>query len=116
MWAVGIVTYILLCGFPPFFSKKEYKDENFMSNAPFWLFFNDNTEMLQQEIMAGKVEFPEPFWSRVSPEAKEFVSGLLRKNPGKRFTAEQGLRHVWIVKVGGYFGGDSEVLGGYNPK
>ena len=115
MWSLGVITYILLCGFPPFFSKKEYKEESYLNNAPFWFFFNDNTEMLRQEILNGKIEFPDPFWGKVSSEglnfhfnltchvtfylAKDFVSGLLRVNRIERLTAEQALKHTWIVNV-----------------
>jgi serine/threonine protein kinase len=89
-----------LCGFPPFFSKKEYQEnENLLRDAPFWLFFNDNTDLLKQQIMQGKINFPDPFWSNVSDEAKEFVSKLLKVDPHDRLTAEQALQDTWIVKV-----------------
>ena len=49
------------------------------------------------------MEFPEPYWSKVSSEAKDFVMGLLKKSPGGRMTSEQALKHVWIVKVKNIF-------------
>ncbi len=70
-----------------------------MRDAPFWLFFNDNTDWLKEQIMQGKIDFPTPFWDNVSLEAKDFVSSLLKVSPQARMTAQLALQHTWIVKV-----------------
>mmetsp|Transcript_18315 Transcript_18315/g.53410 ORF Transcript_18315/g.53410 Transcript_18315/m.53410 type:complete len:319 (+) Transcript_18315:62-1018(+) len=77
MWSVGVIVYILLCGFPPFYA--------------------DNDAQLFQQIKAGKYEFLRPYWDPVSPMAKEFVSKLLVVDPKRRLTAEAALDHPWLA-------------------
>ncbi len=97
IWSVGVITYILLCGFPPFFSSNALKDIDYLSCAPFWFFFNSDTKELRDEIRNGQVNFPSPFWDAVSDEAKSFLRALLTVNEEQRLTAEQALQHEWIV-------------------
>ena len=94
MWALGVIAYILLCGFPPFFSEEHYKD--MVNNAPFWFFFNDETPLLIDQIKRGSVSYPDSHWSRLSPQAKSFVQSLLLVDPAKRATAREALNHPWM--------------------
>ena len=76
IWSVGIVAYILLCGYPP---------------------FNGETDLdIFETIKQADFNFPSRAWKHVSPEAKDFIKCLLRKDPRKRFTAEEALKHPWI--------------------
>jgi len=77
MWSIGVILYILLCGFPPF--------------------YHENAEAIFALIQAGKFSFPEPYWTKVSPSAKELVSLLLKLDAKERLTAQQALEHPWIV-------------------
>lgn len=77
MWSTGVIVYILLCGFPPFYA--------------------ENDALLFQQIKAGKYEFLRPYWDPVSDLAKDFVSKLLVVDPKRRMTAEQALEHPWLV-------------------
>ena len=95
MWALGVMAYILLCGFPPFFSQEHYKD--MVNNAPFWFFFNDETDTLIDQIKRGKVAYPDSHWSKLSKEAKSFVQSLLVVDPKVRATAEASLNHAWMT-------------------
>ncbi|XP_070601700.1 calcium/calmodulin-dependent protein kinase type 1G isoform X2 [Erythrolamprus reginae] len=75
-WSIGVITYILLCGYPPFYEETESK--------------------LFEKIREGYFEFDSPFWDDISESAKDFISHLLEKDPNKRFTCEKALRHPWI--------------------
>ncbi|KAG8459848.1 hypothetical protein KFE25_014411 [Diacronema lutheri] len=77
MWSVGVILYILLCGFPPF--------------------YEEELPRLFATIMAGRYDFPSPWWDTVSADAKDLVNKLLVVDPKKRLTAEQVLKHPWIV-------------------
>jgi hypothetical protein len=77
MWSVGVITYILLCGFPPFY------DEN-------------NAELFRQ-IKAGAYDFPSPYWDEVSDLAKDLISRLLVVDPAKRLSAAEVLAHPWVA-------------------
>eukprot|EP00754_Rhynchopus_humris_P025434 Rhum_TRINITY_DN14945_c6_g1::Rhum_TRINITY_DN14945_c6_g1_i1::g.130917::m.130917/K08794/CAMK1; calcium/calmodulin-dependent protein kinase I len=76
MWSVGVIVYVLLCGFCPF--------------------FDENTPALFRAITAGKYSFPDPYWKSISDEAKDFIRRLLVVNPEQRMTPEQALQHPWI--------------------
>lgn len=78
MWAAGVITYIMLCGFPPFRSAKKDQDELF------------------DLIMEGDYEFLSPYWDNVSNEAKDLISKLLVVNHNERYSAEEVLSHPWI--------------------
>ncbi|CAB1106925.1 unnamed protein product [Ectocarpus sp. CCAP 1310/34] len=76
-WGVGVVTHILLCGFPPFNSSR--------------------TEKLFRLIKKGRVSFEDACWRSVSQNAMDFVSALLRVDPDTRLTTEQALQHPWLT-------------------
>ena len=78
-WALGVITYIILCGFPPF-----YPD-------------GDDMAPMFENIKRGKFRFLEPYWDKVSDSAKDLVLKLLVTDPKKRLTAEQVLAHKWVV-------------------
>lgn len=77
LWSIGIVLYILLCGFPPF--------------------YNENTVKLYECIKKGSFEYPSPFWDNVSEDAKDLINRLLVVDPKKRLTAIDALNHNWIT-------------------
>lgn len=75
-WAVGVMTYQLLCGTLPFQSK--------------------NNAELYDKILNQKLDFPEEKWAGVSANAKDFVSRLLVANPKERMSIDEALRHSWV--------------------
>lgn len=75
-WSVGVITYMLLTGTPPFRGDKD--------------------EAVLNAVKAAKYVMTGPRWEHISDAAKDFVSCLLRKNPKHRLTAEQALRHPWL--------------------
>ena len=78
-WSVGIVTFFLLCGYLPFDNK--------------------NSDEVFRQIIEDPLPFLENIWKDVSDEAKDFVAGLLVKNPEKRFNIEKVLEHPWIKSL-----------------
>uniref|UniRef100_A0A3B4AUE6 non-specific serine/threonine protein kinase n=1 Tax=Periophthalmus magnuspinnatus TaxID=409849 RepID=A0A3B4AUE6_9GOBI len=79
IWAAGVITYILLCGFPPFRSENNVQEELF------------------DQILRGKLEFPSPDWDNISLPAKMLISQMLQVNVDARFTAEEVLSHPWVT-------------------
>jgi serine/threonine protein kinase len=80
MWSIGVITYILLCGFPPF--------------------YGDTLPIIFEKILAAQYDFPAEYWDEVSPEAKAFIKNLLAKEPEHRLTAKQALAHPWLAGQG----------------
>ncbi|KAJ8372806.1 hypothetical protein AAFF_G00276610 [Aldrovandia affinis] len=77
-WSIGVITYILLCGYPPFYEETETR--------------------LFSKIMKAQYEFDSPFWDNISEsESKDFIRNMMHKNPKNRFSTEQALRHPWII-------------------
>jgi len=77
LWSLGVIAFILLCGYMPFSGSEEVQKTN---------------------ILAGKYTLKKDRWSTVSKEALSFVQGLLEVNPRKRFSADVALEHPWIHK------------------
>jgi calcium/calmodulin-dependent protein kinase I len=77
MWSIGVILYILLCGYPPF--------------------YEDNAPALFRKIMNVEYDFGDPVWDSVSEDAKNLVKSLLLKDPKCRLTATQILEHPWVI-------------------
>uniref|UniRef100_A0AC35EQN1 Protein kinase domain-containing protein n=1 Tax=Panagrolaimus sp. PS1159 TaxID=55785 RepID=A0AC35EQN1_9BILA len=76
LWACGVILYILLVGYPPFWDEDQHR--------------------LYNQIKAGAYDYPSPEWDTVTPEAKHLIDSMLTVNPKKRITADQALRVPWI--------------------
>ncbi|XP_056129037.1 calcium/calmodulin-dependent protein kinase IGb [Lampris incognitus] len=76
-WSIGVITYILLCGYPPFYEETETR--------------------LFSKIMKAQYEFDSPFWDDISESAKDFIRNMMQRNPNMRYTTDQALRHPWII-------------------
>jgi len=79
IWSIGVITYVLLCGFTPF--------------------YGDNQRQLFERILHAQFDFPSPEWDDISPAAKDFVKKMLVVNPAQRLTASQALAHQWIQET-----------------
>uniref|UniRef100_A0A3B3SXM4 Serine/threonine-protein kinase DCLK2 n=1 Tax=Paramormyrops kingsleyae TaxID=1676925 RepID=A0A3B3SXM4_9TELE len=84
IWAAGVITYILLCGFPPFRSENNLQKDLF------------------EQILVGKLEFPSPYWDSISDSAKELIGQMLQVNVEARYTAEDVLAHPWVTVSRGH--------------
>eukprot|EP00088_Acartia_fossae_P010390 TRINITY_DN15170_c0_g1_i1.p1 TRINITY_DN15170_c0_g1~~TRINITY_DN15170_c0_g1_i1.p1 ORF type:complete len:784 (+),score=188.70 TRINITY_DN15170_c0_g1_i1:76-2427(+) len=79
IWAIGVILYILLCGYPPFSSR------------------SNNQEELFDQILSGLFEFNSPDWDPVSYPAKELISWSLVVDPLQRYSAKEILSHPWML-------------------
>ncbi|XP_042148180.1 calcium/calmodulin-dependent protein kinase type II delta chain isoform X4 [Ixodes scapularis] len=78
IWACGVILYILLVGYPPFWDEDQHR--------------------LYMQIKAGAYDYPSPEWDTVTPEAKNLINSMLTVNPAKRITAAEALKHPWICQ------------------
>eukprot|EP00828_Plagiopyla_frontata_P013384 TRINITY_DN1790_c0_g1_i9.p1 TRINITY_DN1790_c0_g1~~TRINITY_DN1790_c0_g1_i9.p1 ORF type:complete len:334 (+),score=57.65 TRINITY_DN1790_c0_g1_i9:144-1145(+) len=77
-WSIGVILYVLLCGFPPF--------------------YEDSNEKLFEKIQTAAFDFPSPHWDSISDEAKDLIRHLLITDQSKRYTAKQIKEHQWFIK------------------
>jgi len=75
MWSLGVIIYVMLCGFPPF--------------------DGDNEAAILCNIMSLSYEFPSPEWDNVSEMGKQFITKLLTTQE-LRMTAKQAIGHAWL--------------------
>ena len=78
LWSCGVILYILLAGFPPF--QGETDDD------------------IHAKVLKGEYNIDEPELMNVTQDAKNLIKRLLTMNPTKRISAEEALKHKWIVK------------------
>jgi len=77
IWSVGIITYVMLCGYAPFRSE-DPKD-------------------IVAETQRGRIEFHDRYWKNISQEAKDFILSLLKTVPQERLTAGQAMASHWLT-------------------
>ena len=77
MWSVGVILYVLLCGYPPF--------------------ADDDQSVLFQKVRTGDYKFSEKHWGRVSDDAKELIRNLLVVHPSQRWNSKQALACKWLA-------------------
>uniref|UniRef100_A0A8D2NR39 non-specific serine/threonine protein kinase n=1 Tax=Zosterops lateralis melanops TaxID=1220523 RepID=A0A8D2NR39_ZOSLA len=82
MWSLGVIMYILLCGYPPFYSNHG------LAISP----------GMKKRIRMGQYEFPNPEWSEVSEEVKQLIRNLLKTDPTQRMTITEFMNHPWIMQ------------------
>lgn len=81
IWSLGVIMYILLCGFPPFYSNHG------LAISP----------GMKKRIRTGQYDFPNPEWQNVSQSAKDLIKGMLIVDPTGRLTIEQVMKNLWIA-------------------
>lgn len=100
LWSLGVIMYILLCGYPPFYGccgeSCGWERGEFCQNCQDQLFTC---------IQDGSYDFPEREWQYISEEAKDLIRHLLVKDASQRYTTDLVLNHNWV-----YQGGSSMLL------
>ncbi|XP_066915663.1 calcium/calmodulin-dependent protein kinase type II subunit alpha-like isoform X1 [Clytia hemisphaerica] len=76
VWACGVILYILLVGYPPFWDEDQHR--------------------LYAQIKAAAYDYPSPEWDSVTKEAKELIDLMLTVDPKRRISASDALKHKWI--------------------
>jgi calcium/calmodulin-dependent protein kinase I len=76
MWSIGVILYVMLCGFPPF--------------------YDETLPKLYKRIRHARFSFPSPYWDTISDNAKDLVKKLLVVDPTKRLSATEALDHPWL--------------------
>lgn len=79
IWSIGVITYILLCGYPPF--------------------YGDTDNQIFDSVRTARFDFPSPDWDGISDAAKDFIKSMLKRDPSKRRSAAEALEHPWILEM-----------------
>lgn len=93
VWALGVVIYVMLCGYPPFYGRCDNENCRWDQGET----CDDCQESLFRRIQLGEYDFPEEDWCEISDSAKDLIRHLLVKDVTKRFTADDVLRHPWVL-------------------
>ena len=98
LWSLGVILYTMLCGYPPFFSRRK----------------NVSSSEILEKMKEGSLTYPAEQWQAVSTEAKTLVAGLLKFNPVERLKVQNVLGSAWIKEhapiVGRLTRRDSDLL------
>jgi len=94
LWSTGVILYILLCGFPPF--------------------YEEELPALFDSILKARYDFPSPWWDNISEGAKKLVKSLLELDQNKRFTAQQVMGDEWVKNASDNDTGVAKQLKKYN--
>ena len=81
MWSLGVIIYIILCGYPPFYPERDDKDI---------------TNEMVEKIKVGHYSFPQEDWKDISSDAKDLIRKLLVVEPNKRLTSVEVITHPWL--------------------
>ena len=84
MWSLGVILYIMLCGYPPFYSE--------VPSQPI-------TQRMRRKIMSGHFDFPDREWEKISEDAKDLIRHLLCVEESERITVDDLLCHRWLVHI-----------------
>ncbi|WAR00840.1 KCC4-like protein, partial [Mya arenaria] len=92
MWSIGVIAYILLCGYEPF--------------------YDDEETIMYKKILKGNYEFDSPWWDNITENAKDFIRKLLIVDVKSRLSAVDALKHPWALTaiglmLGEHFGNTS---------
>jgi serine/threonine protein kinase len=76
MWSFGITLFVLIGGYLPFHGKTD--------------------EETSSRVIHSIVKYPKKYWDHITPQAIRFLKAVLNKDPQKRLTVQEALRHEWF--------------------
>lgn len=99
MWACGVVLYILLVGYPPFWDDDQRRMFELIKRGKYEVRRGERNERERRRseiIDSSSPQYPSPEWDSVTAAAKELIDRMLTLDQNKRITAEEALKHPWI--------------------
>lgn len=92
LWSLGVIFYIMLCGYPPFYGECDAADCGWDRGLP----CQDCQDSLFARIQKGEYYFPDEDWAHISPQAKDLIRHLLVKDASQRYTVDDVIHHDWL--------------------
>jgi len=79
VWSVGVVLFVMLVGYPPFYGETDAE--------------------IAEQVMNAEVDLTQARWTNISDEAKDLITRLLNKNPNQRINVTEALSHPWLREM-----------------